>query len=53
MDSLRKKRQSLLEQLRHTYVESFQKKIKEQILALDVEIAAAQKEMEERQRRLF
>ncbi|HPJ26802.1 MAG TPA: hypothetical protein PLD93_03910 [Synergistaceae bacterium] len=42
-----------MEQLRHTYVESYQKKLKDEILALDAEIAAAQKELDKRQRKLF
>lgn len=53
MNNLRKKKTLLLEQLRHTYVESRQKKIKEQILALDAEMAAAQSELEKRQVKLF
>jgi len=53
LSEINKKKQFLLEQLRHTYVESHQKKLKDEILALDAEIAAAQKELDKRQRKLF
>ncbi len=53
LSEINKKKQFLLEQLRHTYVESYQKKLKDEILALDAEIAAAQKELDKRQRKLF
>ena len=53
LQNLREKKQSLLEKIKHTYVESHKKKLKDELLALEAEMAAAQSELEKRQVKLF
>ena len=50
---VKKKKQSLLEQIKHTYVGSHKKKLEEELIALEAKIAAVQGELEERQVKLF